>query len=509
MKQTSKYIAQLLAYAKDKLFLAYEDEVCTRNALMELMQTDEICESCVEYLPLQEILTQLVTSAIKRKIITKNRSLLFETKIMGLVTLSPSVFIAKFDRIAYDNNIEMATDMWFKMSKDNNYIRLDDINKNIMWETSGDFGNIKITINLSKPEKDPKDILKAQLLNSNNSYPSCILCRENEGFAGHLGHPARQTLRLLPIELNDERWFVQYSPYMYFDQHCIALSEEHRPMKITLDTYKRLLDFVEIFPHYFIGSNAALPIVGGSILSHDHYQGGNKNVSPMLSRNIAIRYSFPKLQTVTVGILDWYNSVIRLSSRNRNELEQAIDIISTKWNNYSNENVGILSKTNEQHNAITPIIHITDDLYNVDLVLRNNRTDKTHPFGIYHPEERVHNIKKEGIGIIEVMGLFILPGRLSKEMNIIADYLTDKTKYNFTELANPNHPMNIHFDMIVQLANDLKDDKARSIVTQTITEHINKTCREILLTTGVFKHNKTGEQAFNHFLTSCGAIILD
>ncbi|MEG1536104.1 MAG: UDP-glucose--hexose-1-phosphate uridylyltransferase, partial [Clostridia bacterium] len=422
IEQLKTKINELVAYAIDKLSLKPEDEYYTLNNLLDFFHCDAPAAPIGEYGDFQTtIVDPIVEYAIAQNMTDDDHKLLFETKLLGMVTPPPSLVIEQFDNIATNKSVEKATDWLFDLSKNSNYVRMPDISKNIKWEHKGAFGKIGITINLSKPEKDPKQIALAKL-QPKSGYPACMLCPTNVGFAGSLNHPARQTLRIIPIELNKEIWYLQFSPYQYYDQHVIALAEEHRPMMVTPDAFARLLDFVDLFPHYFIGSNAALPIVGGSILTHDHYQGGSK-VLPMFKVGARKHYSTKQFPMVDICIADWYNSVVRVSGKKRNEVYTVACNVLKAWFNWSDESVGVLSKTTEQHNAITPIVRLDKGEYIFDLILRNNRTDEAHPFGIFHPEERLHNIKKEGIGIIEVMGLFILPGRLKSELEIIKQYL--------------------------------------------------------------------------------------
>jgi Galactose-1-phosphate uridyltransferase len=330
----------------------------------------------------------------------------------------------------------------------------------------------------------------------------------NVGFAGSSTKAPRQTLRTIPIELDGESWNFQFSPYVYYDNHCIAFSTEHRPMVVDIHALNRMCDFIELFPHYFIGSNAALPIVGGSILSHDHYQGGSK-VLPEMKAGIRKHYAHPAFQTVKIGVVDWYNSVLRLESDNREAILKASNHFLDEWLGYSDKSVNIVARDKEQHNAITPIVRFNDrNEYVIDMILRNNRTDKEHPYGIFHPTENLHNIKKEGIGIIEVMGLFILPGRLASEAVNIRDYLTGKIPLNFSEIADPKHPMSKHLGMIMQLANDhgtsLSDDEAEKFVI----DYINNACEKILDATAVFKNDEKGQEAFNKFLLNAGCSAL-
>lgn len=500
-------IEQLLIYSQKNLNFLEDDVMLARNYLLDLFRLDEPFEGETCVAPLQEILDDMTEYAVKNELCDQRDKLLFETRIMGIVTPTPSRVIETFDDIAAQNGIKASTDWFFNFCTKSNYIRKVDIDKNIKWEFEGKLGKIKITINLSKPEKDPEEVKRAKLCNS--GYPKCMLCPSNVGWAGNASKPARQTLRTIPIELNGENWFMQYSPYVYFDNHAIAFSEEHRPMYIDINSFKRMVDFVKLFPHYFIGSNAGLPIVGGSILAHDHYQGGSK-VLPMLNAKSRKYYKMEGYPTVNVSILDWYNSVVKIESANAADAVKVADIIHSVWKDYTDESVDIIAYTDEngaktEHNTITPTLQINDNgEYSFALILRNNLTTKERPFGLFHPSENLHNIKKESIGIIEAMGLFILPGRLSGEAAQIEDILTGKTPLDFKALSDEKNPLSKHLSMIAQLVQDngvnLSPERAQDVVVNAI----NSACETILETTGVFKNDEKGQAAFDKFLKSCG-----
>lgn len=504
MKDRSSLVAELVLYAEKYLYLKKEDTTYITNLLLHRLNIPSPAdETITECRTVTEIIEDILHYAVVDGLTTESEKTLLETELLGIVSPLPSEFIDIFNKTKNTKGSKAATDEFFAFCKNVNYIRTKDIAKNIKWETTGAKGDIHITINLSKPEKDPKDILKAKLEDKNSKkYPKCMLCKENVGFWGTYSLPARQTLRTVPITLNNEAWYMQYSPYMYFDNHCIAFSSEHRPMKVDINTYKAMLDFVDLFPHYFIGSNAALPIVGGSILSHDHYQGGAK-VLPMLSRPDKACYVSKEYPNVKVSIADWYNSVIRMTSADRSELEKFAFTVNKTWYNYSDAEVGIIACDTEQHNAITPIATFENGQYTINFILRNNRTDENHPYGIFHPAESLHNIKKEGIGIIEVMGLFILPGRLQSEMLLIEKHLT-KQKIIDLDALTENDAMYKHKEMIKELeysCNGIFDSKA---VKNKIDEYINNACQEILYTTGVFKNDEQGNAAFDRFMSNLG-----
>ncbi|MCI8911598.1 MAG: UDP-glucose--hexose-1-phosphate uridylyltransferase [Clostridia bacterium] len=492
-------LRQLVDYAKDNLSLRAEDEAFVTNSLLSTFSLGAPSQQSAPYDDFQsDIVDPIVEYAVQNGMAKDEERLLFETKLLGIVTPAPSSVVDKFDTIAANKGVKAATDWLFELSVNNNYIRKVDIQKNIKWEHVGKFGKIGITINLSKPEKDPKQIALAKLM-PKTGYPSCLLCTENVGYAGNLNHPARQTLRIIPIKLGGEDWSIQYSPYQYYNEHIIALSNEHRPMLVNSDTLYRLLDFVDTFPHYFIGSNAALPIVGGSILTHDHYQGGSK-VLPMFEAGIRKNYVGNKYKNVSISIADWYNSVVRVSGKNKFEVHEVASDILNCWANWTDESVNVICNTGEQHNAVTPIARKEGDDYIIDMILRNNRTDEAHPYGIFHPEEKLHNIKKEGIGIIEVMGLFILPGRLKAELEVIKDYICGNKNIDFKELNDTENPMYKHAQTIIQLVNDHGDNRDRAYADRVVTDYVNNACEQILECTAVFKNDEKGQTAFEKFI---------
>ncbi len=492
-------LKQLVDYAKDNLSLRPEDEAFVTNTLLDMFSLGAPAQECEPYSDFQsEIIDPIVDYAVQNGMAKEEEKLLFETKLLGVVTPSPSSVVDKFDAIASNKGVQSATDWLFNLSIANNYIRMADIRKNIKWQHLGKFGNIEITINLSKPEKDPKQIALAKLM-PKTGYPACLLCPDNVGYAGNLNHPARQTLRIIPIKLGGENWSIQYSPYQYYHEHIIALSNEHRPMAVNSETLYRLMDFVDLFPHYFIGSNAALPIVGGSILTHDHYQGGSK-VLPMFAVGTRKNYVSEKYKDVSVSIANWYNSVVRVSGKSKFQVHEVASDVLNCWATWTDESVNVICKTSEQHNAVTPIARKEGETYIIDMILRNNRTDEAHPYGIFHPEERLHNIKKEGIGIIEVMGLFILPGRLKTELEVIKDYLTGNKNIDFKELSDSENPMFKHAQTIIQLVNDHGSNRDRVYADRVVTNYVNDACEQILECTAVFKNDENGQEAFIKFI---------
>lgn len=491
-------IEQLIAYAQDTLSLDCADAIYSRNSLMDTLAiTNPYSDDVPTVTNIQDVIDLMVGYAQENNLYDAEDPIRYETRLFGLVTPAPSIINSEFKEIADNTSTEFACNWLFNLCQANNYLRMADINKNIMWEHVGSYGDIVVTINLSKPEKDPKQI--AEALKAKTGYPACMLCTSNVGFNGNAAHPARQTLRMIPLEINNESWFVQFSPYQYYYQHLIALCNEHRPMKVDKNCLVRLTDFVEQYPHYFMGSNAALPIVGGSILTHDHYQGGGK-VLPMFKSPLRNEYK-SHYKGVEIFTVDWYNSVIRVSGKHKlNVVDAAADVLN-KWQNYTDESVGIYCKTDAQHNAVTPIARFEDGHYIIDMILRNNRTDKAHPFGIYHPTEDLHNIKKEGIGIIEVMGIFILPGRLDKELQSVADYLNGSSVFNYEEVKAESHPLKNHADMINHLVNEFGTHNTSDLANRIIKDYINKACERILECTAVFKNTEEGMTAFDRFMT--------
>ena len=418
MLDLNRIIGELVRYSLKTNIIKKEDEAWATASLMQVFCVDSYeTVALTEERALCDILEDALDYAYDVGLIESNGVVtrdLFDTKIMGALMPRPSEVIGEF-RSLYDRDPALATDYFYKLSVDSNYIRADRISRDLKWQTPSEYGDIHISINLSKPEKDPNAIALAKNL-PQTDFPKCALCHENEGFAGTLTKAARQTLRQIPFDMAGEAWYLQYSPYVYYNEHCIALSAEHKPMAINRDSFKKLLGFVTEFPHYFIGSNADLPIVGGSILSHDHMQGG-RYVFPMEIAGVKKAISFVGYEDVSAAIVKWPMSVIRLSGNDRDRLVSLADKILVSWRGYTDEDAMIFAETEgTPHNTITPIARRRGELYELDLVLRNNLTTDEHPLGLYHPHSQHHNIKKENIGLIEVMGLAILPARLKEEM---------------------------------------------------------------------------------------------
>ena len=422
-------IKALVAYGVRNHLITAEDEAYVTNGIMDALHVSDMPDDAsAQSAPseLEDILAALCDYAYENGIIEGNSAEyrdLIDTRLMGIMTPFPSTVISKF-RTLYETDPVSATDWFYELCRANDYIRTYRVKKDVKWAVSSPYGDIDITINLSKPEKDPKAIAAAKSA-PQSGYPKCVICHENEGFAGNLARAARQNLRLIPLTLANESWYMQYSPYVYYNEHCIVLRGEHVPMKIEKNTFARLLDFVEYLPHYFLGSNADLPIVGGSILSHDHMQGGHYTFA-MEKAPIEMPLSFKGYENVAAGIVRWPMSVIRLSSSDKSALVTLSDKILSAWRSYTDESAFVYAETNgEPHNTITPIARMREGKYELDLVLRNNITTDEHPLGVYHPHAEHHNIKKENIGLIEVMGLAVLPARLKTEMQALADAIIE------------------------------------------------------------------------------------
>ncbi len=418
----------------------------------------------------------------------------FDTELMACLTPRPSEVAARFQAL-YQESPQAATDYYYGLSRATNYIRVDRVEKDRLWTAPTPYGELVVTINLSKPEKDPKAIAAAKNA-PKSGYPACALCRENEGYRGSANQAARGNHRLIPLELCGERWFLQYSPYVYYNEHCIVLSEEHRPMKVSRESFQRLLEFVTLLPHYFLGSNADLPIVGGSILTHDHFQGGRYEF-PMAKAPLREELAFPGFEDVRAGIVHWPMSVIRLRAGDKARLVELADRILTAWRGYSDAGADILAFTGDTpHNTITPIARRRGEDFELDLVLRNNRTTEEHPLGLFHPHSEYHHIKKENIGLIEVMGLAILPPRLLTETQLLAQALGEPQKAEEI-LSRPE--MEKHRPWYQEL-------KAKAIPAgeeeRAIQESIGEIFGKILGNAGVYKDHEAGRAAFRRFCAS-------
>ncbi|MBV7389944.1 UDP-glucose--hexose-1-phosphate uridylyltransferase [Enterococcus alishanensis] len=469
------------------------DRIYLENKLLALIGEDVLTERKVRVVTENslDLLEKLLAQALENQLIADipaERDIL-EAQIMDLLTPPPSVVNAYFAQY-YSKDPKIATDYFYQLSRDNNYIKTREIAQNIIFPTETDYGTIEITINLSKPEKDPKQIA-AERNAVKVDYPKCLLCMENEGYKGRLNYPARTNHRIIRMNLDGESWGLQYSPYAYYDEHCIILSEEHRPMKINQATFTRLLKIVEVLPHYMVGSNADLPIVGGSILSHDHYQGG-RHTFPMAVAEIEHAFNLTGFPEVNAGIVKWPMSVIRLISKNSQDLSLAADYVLKQWQKYTDSTVEVVAETADgvQHHTITPIARKVDEVFQIDLVLRDNNVSEQYPDGIFHPHPDVQHIKKENIGLIEVMGLAILPPRLKPELAEVEKYLLDQ----------PNKISEYH----IAWADNLKQEKEITTenVEKVVQEAVGQVFARVLEDAGVFKRNEKGQNAFKKFTDS-------
>lgn len=488
-------IAKLLEYALEKKLIHTEDEVYARNRLLQCISLTEWsdAEPCADVMSIDEILGAITDYAAENGLIsgTGESRDLFDTKIMGELTAFPREIISSFNA-DYAVSPQTATDNYFEWNKNINYVRAGRIAKDLKWEYQCDYGTLDITINCSKPEKDPRDIAAAKTAKA-TAYPKCQLCYENTGYSGRVGHPARQNLIPVPMRINGEEWCFQYSPYGYYNEHCIIFNKAHVPMKIDNAVFGKLFDIMEILPHYFVGSNADLPIVGGSILSHEHFQGGNYTFA-MEKAPVEHSFSMTKFPDVSAGIVKWPMSVIRLRSADRAQLEMACAHILAAWRAYSDESVGVYAFTNDTpHNTITPIARKKGSEYECDLVLRNNRTDEQHPLGIFHPNSTLHHIKKENIGLIEVMGLAVLPSRLKAEMEQLADVLVN----NGVGAVRGDKVLEKHADWVEAFAP--KYDITAKNVTEILHKEIGAVFAQVLEDAGVFKRDSVGIAAFRRF----------
>lgn len=509
-------IERLLQFASQrKLLNGQLDTHAARNELLSLFGFTEPYEGEVAEESLESavvLLEPLLDYGFAIGLIPDNTTTyrdLLDARIMGLLLPRPSEASAAFSRQMKEEGLQEATNAFYNLSIDSNYIRMDRIRKNLYWLHETEFGSLEITINLSKPEKDPKEIALLKTM-PQAKYPKCLLCIENVGYAGRPDHPARQNLRVLPLTLQNEQWFFQYSPYVYYNEHSIIFKGAHEPMVISHSSFARLLDFVEQFPHYFIGSNADLPIVGGSILSHDHFQGG-RHVFPMEAASTDAQFVAAKLPGVRFGIVNWPMSVVRVNGTSKADVLSAACRILDEWRDYSDASAEVLAFTEQSdgtlvpHNTITPIARLRDNgEYEVDLVLRNNRTSEEHPDGIFHPHQHLHHVKKENIGLIEVMGLAVLPGRLKEELEQIAAYLTGVSSADAEELQDATHPLHKHAAWILSLTERFGTSNTAEQAKTIVESETGGKFLEVLKDAGVYKRTAAGAEAFERFLTSIG-----
>ena len=491
----NQLITALVDYSLNKKLITELDKTYTVNRIIEILNLNEYEYEACEEKELNVILDGICDFAVEQGIIEDSITYrdLFDTKIMGAVMPRPSEVISEFNAL-YKESPEAATEYYYDLSRNSNYIRVDRIKKDKKWTTETEFGTLDITINLSKPEKDPKAIAAAK--NAKQSgYPKCLLCRENEGYAGRANSPARQNHRIIPITINQSAWGLQYSPYVYYNEHCIVFNFEHTPMKIEKATFVKLFDFVKLFPHYFLGSNADLPIVGGSILSHDHFQGGRYDFA-MAKAPVEKEISFEGYEDVKAGIVKWPMSVIRLSGKDTNRIIELSDKILTKWRGYTDEEAYIFAETDgDMHNTITPIARKNGENFEMDLVLRNNITTEEHPLGLYHPHAEYHHIKKENIGLIEVMGLAVLPARLDRELARLADAVINGDDIR-SDAELEKHADWV--DMLKEKYSDLNKDNVNEIIQKEVGIVFGK----VLECAGVYKCTEEGRNAFMRFVNS-------
>ena len=488
-------IEDLLGYALRTGLIEECDRTWAANRLLHTLGLESWePPQTVRERPLEDILKELLDDAAARGVIQNDITSrdLFDTELMGILTLRPAQVISEFRR-RYQADPKAATDWFYRFSQDTDYIRRYRIARDVKWKAATPYGELDITINLSKPEKDPKAIAAAKAA-PQTSYPKCQLCRENEGYAGRLNHPARQNHRIIPITINQEDWFLQYSPYVYYNEHCIVLNGHHTPMKVDGATFRRLLDFIRQFPHYFVGSNADLPIVGGSILSHDHFQGG-RYAFAMEKAPVEQHVTFRGFADVEAGIVKWPMSVIRLRCKDDQRLAELAERILTAWRCYTDEAAFVLAETDgEPHNTITPIARMRKGQFELDLVLRNNITTAEYPLGVYHPHQELHHIKKENIGLIEVMGLAVLPARLKDELHGVAQALVrgddlrqDETLRKHADWADE---LKTRYTFTADNAEELLRREVGAVFA-TVLEHA-----------GVFKRTPEGQEAFLRFIRS-------
>ncbi len=491
-----KSIKKLVCYGLEKGLFGERDRIYVTNRILEILNLDEFyCDEDFTDVNLQKTLKELLDFAVEKGLIEDSivHRDLFDTKLMGAMMPRPSEVTDRFNEL-YKDSPKAATDYFYNLSCDSDYIRRYRVEKDVKWVTDTEYGGLDITINLSKPEKDPKAIAAAKNA-PQAGYPKCMLCRECEGYAGRLNFPARQNHRVIPVKINSSDWCFQYSPYVYYNEHCIVFNAMHTPMAINRDTFKKLLDFVKQFPHYFVGSNADLPIVGGSILSHDHFQGGNYTFA-MAKAEVEYPLSFEGFRDVKAGILKWPMSVIRLSSPDSDRLIELADKILKAWRSHTDESAFIFAETEgEPHNTITPIARKKGESFELDLVLRNNITTKEHPLGVYHPHKELHHIKKENIGLIEVMGLAVLPARLKNEMALLQEAILENKDIKNDEVLSK------HYDWAEEIKAKYSNITIENI-DEIIRDEIGLVFARVLEHAGVYKRTPEGISAFKKFAES-------
>lgn len=488
-------IKKLVQYGINTGLTPESERIYTTNLLLDVMKEDsyEDMPCDLSNIVLEDVLAELLDEAVKRDIIEDSITYrdLLDTKLMNCLMPRPSQIQTDFWK-KYETSPETATDYYYKLSQDSDYIRRYRIRKDRKWTVDTEYGTLDITINLSKPEKDPKAIAAAGKAKS-ASYPKCQLCMENEGYAGRTNHPARENHRIIPITIQGKKWGFQYSPYVYYNEHCIVFNGEHIPMKIDRNTFAKLFDFIKLFPHYFLGSNADLPIVGGSILSHDHFQGGNYTFA-MAKAPVTENFQVAGYEDVAAGIVKWPLSVIRLQSRDSERIIDLAEHILSKWRSYTDKDTFIFAETKGvPHNTITPIARKRGDFFELDLTLRNNITTEEHPLGVFHPHAKLHHIKKENIGLIEVMGLAVLPARLKGEMELLRQYILEgKDIHSNDQIAK-------HADWVDEFLPAYTDISADNI-DHILEQEVGKVFCQVLEDAGVYKNTEEGRKAFHRFL---------
>ena len=490
-------ITALVNYALEKELIEQEEKVWAVNRILEVMQADSFSweESAKgKEAGLTEILDTLIDDAYERGVLEENSVVyrdLFDTKLMGSLTPRPVQVMKKFQQLQEESS-QRATDWYYQFSQDTNYIRKDRVAKDIRWKTETEYGEIDISINQSKPEKDPKAIAAARN-QPTSDYPRCMLCEENVGYAGRLNYPARQNHRIVPVTINNTDWYLQYSPYVYYNEHCIVFNSKHTPMKIERNAFIKLFDFVKLFPHYFLGSNADLPIVGGSILSHDHFQGGHYTFA-MAKAPIEKHVTIPGYEDVEAGIVKWPLSVLRIRHKDSDRLVDLATHVLEVWRGYTDEAAFIFAETDgEPHNTITPIARKVGDIYELDLTLRNNITTEENPLGVYHPHAQYHHIKKENIGLIEVMGLAVLPARLKEELELLEEYILEGK-----DIAS-NEKIEKHAAWAAEVLSKYKDINKDNI-HEILQKEVGNVFVHVLEDAGVYKCTPEGREAFMRFI---------
>ncbi|MCI9559882.1 MAG: UDP-glucose--hexose-1-phosphate uridylyltransferase [Lachnospiraceae bacterium] len=493
-------IKKLVQYGVETGLCREEDQIYTTNRILEALHMDEYEEPKQDYtqINLEETLKELLDYACEKGITQDSIGYrdLFDTKLMDCLMPRPSEVSDQFWKIYKEQGARAATDYFYKLSQDSDYIRRYRVCKDQKWIAKTSYGDLDITINLSKPEKDPKAIAAAKLAKQ-SGYPKCLLCMENEGYAGRLNHPARNNHRIIRITVNDSPWGFQYSPYVYYNEHCIVFNGQHTPMKIERAAFVKLFDFVKLFPHYFLGSNADLPIVGGSILSHDHFQGGHYTFA-MAKAEMEQKFVMPGFEDVEAGIVYWPMSVLRLRGKDSDRLIDLGEKVLLAWREYTDEAAFVYAKTDgEPHNTITPIARKNGEFYELDLVLRNNITTEEFPLGVYHPHQELHHIKKENIGLIEVMGLAVLPSRLKDELALLGEYLVEGKD------VRSNEALEKHGDWVDEFLPEY-DKITRENVEGILQDEVGKVFAKVLEDAGVYKCTPKGREAFARFLECVG-----